>query len=158
MKLYFETTMFNYYFDDDRDGHIDTVRLFEAVRNGKHEAYTSIYTLGELEDAQEPKRSQMLALIDEYNITVLPITNESNHLTNLYVTKNIVPDRFRIDGAHIGIACIYGLDYILSYNFKHINRAKIKLLTGRINQEQGYGTSVICTAKEVLEDETDEEC
>jgi hypothetical protein len=56
-------------------------------------------------------------------------------------------------GAHIGIACIHGLDYVLSYNFQHINKAKTKLLTGRINQSKGYGTVVICTAKEVLADE-----
>jgi hypothetical protein len=35
----------------------------------------------------------------------------------------------------------------------HINRAKTKLLTGRINSEKGYGAIVICTAKEVLDDE-----
>ena len=27
MKLYLETTMFNYYFDTERDGHADTVRV-----------------------------------------------------------------------------------------------------------------------------------
>ena len=28
-KIYIETTLFNYYFDDDRDAHADTVTLFE---------------------------------------------------------------------------------------------------------------------------------
>jgi hypothetical protein len=153
MKLYLETTVFNYYFDIDRSGHADTVRLFDEIRNGKHEAYTSLYTVGELEDAQEPKRSRMIALIDEFNISVLPITEESNQLANLYVAENIIPAKYRLDGAHIGIACIHGLDYVLSYNFQHINKAKTKLLTGRINQSKGYGTIVICTAKEVLADE-----
>jgi len=32
-------------------------------------------------------------------------------------------------------------------------RAKTKLLTERINRKHGYGSVVICTAKEVLEDE-----
>jgi hypothetical protein len=153
MKLYLETTMFNYYFDTDRDGHADTVRLFEEIREGKHEAYTSLYAVEELEDAQEPKRSKMIALIDEHNITVLPITEESNKLANLYVSENVVPAKYRLDGAHIGIACIHELDCVLSYNFKHINRVKTKLLTGHINKGKGYGTVVICTAKEVLEDE-----
>ena len=157
MKLYLETTMFNYYFDTERDGHADTVRLFEAIRAGKHEAYTSLYTIGELEDADEPKRSKMLALLDEYNITVLPITDESDQLADLYISENIIPARFRLDGAHIAVTSINGLDYVLSYNFKHINRAKTKLLTGRINSKKGYGTVLICTAKEVLEDEANEE-
>jgi len=154
MKLYLETTIFNYYFDTERDGHADTVRLFEAIREGKHQAYTSDYAIYELGDAPEPKRSKMLALIDEYNIAMLPITNESDAFADVYVSENIIPARFRLDGAHIAIASLNGLDYVLSCNFQHINRAKTKLLTERINRAQGYGTVVICTAKEVLDDES----
>ena len=153
MKLYLETTIFNYYFDTERDGHADTVRLFEKIKAGEHEAYTSEYAAGELLYAPEPKQSKMLALLDEYNITVLPITDESNQFADLYVSENIIPARFRLDGAHIAIACIHGLDCLLSYNFQHINRIKTKLLTEKINHEKGYKGIVICTAKEVLEDE-----
>jgi predicted nucleic acid-binding protein len=153
MKLYLETTMFNYYFDTERDGHADTVRLFEKIRAGEYEAYTSEYAAGELLNASEPKQSKMLALIDEYNIIILPITDESNQLTDFYVSEKIIPVRFRLDGAHIAIASIYGMDCVLSYNFQHINRVKTKLFTERINHKKGYGGIVICTAKEVLEDE-----
>ncbi|MCL2078926.1 MAG: hypothetical protein FWH17_03680 [Oscillospiraceae bacterium] len=153
MKLYLETTIFNYYFDTERDGHADTVRLFEAIRAGKHEAYTSLYTIGELEDADEPKRSKMLALLDEYNITVFNTSDESDLLADLYVSEGILPAKFRLDGAQIAISSIHGLDYVLSYNYKHINRTKTKLLTDRINNKNGYSNVLICTAKEVLDDE-----
>jgi hypothetical protein len=65
----------------------------------------------------------------------------------------IIPAKFRLDGAQIAIASIHGLDYVLSYNFQHINRAKTKLLTDRVNNEKGYSSVLICTAKEVLDDE-----
>jgi predicted nucleic acid-binding protein len=157
MKLYLETTVFNYYFDTERPGHEETVRLFEEIRAEKHEAYTSGYTVDELEAAPEPKRSNMMALLDEYGIAVLDITAESRNLAALYVDKKIIPARFRLDGAHIAIASIHNLDCIISYNFQHINRVKTKLLTGRINSEHHYGTAVICTAKEVLDDEYQQE-
>jgi predicted nucleic acid-binding protein len=157
MRLYLETTAFNYYFDTERPGHDDVVRLFEEIRAGKHEAYTSGYTFDELSDAPEPKRSKMLALIKEYEITVLNITVESDGLAGLYVKERIIPERYLIDGAHVAIASIHGLDYIISYNFHHINRAKTKLLTGRVNSEHNYGTVLICTAKEVLDDEYQQE-
>ena len=153
MKLYLETTMFNYYFDTERDGHADTVRLFEKIRAGEYEAYTSGYTVVELLNASEPKQSKMLALIDEYNITVFPITEESDLLADLYVSEGIIPAKFRLDGAQIAISSIHGMDYVLSYNYQHINRAKTKLLTDRINNKNGYGSVLICTAKEVLDDE-----
>jgi hypothetical protein len=69
-----------------------------------------------------------------------------------YTSENIIPTKFRLDGAQIAISTIHGLDYVLSYNFQHINRAKTKLLTDRINNEKGYSSVLICTSKEVLAD------
>jgi hypothetical protein len=152
MKLYLETTAFNYFFDE-RPGHDDVVRLFDEIRAGKHEAYTSGYTVEELDVAPEPKRSNMLALIKDYGITVFDPTDESDNLAALYISANIIPERFDYDSAHIAVASINRLDCIISYNFKHINRVKTKLLTGRINSKHNYGTVVICTAREVLDDE-----
>jgi len=50
-KIYLETTMFNYYFDDDRDAHADTVTFFKECLAGKYEPFTSFYVTDELEDA-----------------------------------------------------------------------------------------------------------
>jgi len=68
LRLYLESTLYNYYFDTDRDGHKDTVRLFEAIGAGEYEGYSSEYAMLELLDAEEPKRSEMLALAEKYNI------------------------------------------------------------------------------------------
>ena len=95
----------------------------------------------------------MLALIDEYNIKVLPITDESDQMADLYISQRIILVKYRLDGAQIAISSIHGLDYVLSYNYQHINRAKTKLLTDRVNNQKGYNSVLICTAKEVLEDE-----
>ena len=40
-RLYLETTVFNYYFDVNRDGHGDTVKLFESIGAGEYEGYLS---------------------------------------------------------------------------------------------------------------------
>lgn len=64
-KIYLETTMFNYYFDKERDAHADTVKLFEEIASGKYEAYTSAYVINELSDADELKKSNMLSLTCE---------------------------------------------------------------------------------------------
>ena len=59
LRLYLETTTFNYYYDD-RKGHDDVVRLFEALKAGQFAGYTSDYVTEEIEDAPEPKRTNML--------------------------------------------------------------------------------------------------
>jgi predicted nucleic acid-binding protein len=153
IKLYLETTVFNYYFDEDRDGHDDTVRLFEAIGRGEFEVFTSDYVTAELEQAPEPKRSNMIALIDEYNITVLPTEAEAERLADLYVDSKIIPSRNLYDATHIGIASFHNLDCILSFNFKHINRSKTKVMTAQINFREGYKSIIILTPEEVLENE-----
>jgi hypothetical protein len=102
-------------------------------------------------------RRDGLALLEEFGIVMLEVTAESNRLAELYVAEKIIPERFGYDSSHIAVACINRLDCIISYNFKHINRVKTKLLTGRVNSEHNYGTAVICTAKEVLDDEYQQE-
>ena len=152
-RLYLETTVFNYYFDVDRDGHKDTIRLFEAIGAGKYEGYTSEYVTGELEKTQEPKRGNMLALIEEYGIEILADNMQAQQLAGYYVGNGIIPASYNIDSSHIAVASVYGLDCLVSYNFKHINRAKTKIMTTIINRNEGYNGVVICTAKEVLDDE-----
>ena len=150
-KIYLETTMFNYYFDKERDAHADTVTLFKEIQAGKYEAYTSLYVTDELGDADEPKRSSMLALITEYNINVLDVSDEARDLTDIYVNEGIIPIKYRYDGLHIACATVNDLEYILSLNFKHINKVKTKTMTSSINIREGYKPIIIAAPSEVIE-------
>ncbi len=111
-KIYLETTLFNYYFDEDRDAHADTVTLFEECGAGKFEPYTSLYVTDELGNAPEPKRTKMLSLIQEYGIVVLPNDSEAETLADIYVSDGVIPERFRYDGLHIAVATINDIEYI----------------------------------------------
>ncbi|MCL2089032.1 MAG: hypothetical protein FWH14_06080 [Oscillospiraceae bacterium] len=148
--------MFNYYFDVDRDGHVDTVRLFEEIGEGKYEGYTSEYVIYELQKADEPKRTEMMALIDRYNIHVLEIGEETDRLANVYVREGIIPAKHWLDSAHISTATVNNLDCVLSFNFQHINRLKTKEMTALVNARERYRSVIICTPMEVLENEETE--
>jgi len=151
-KIYLETTVFNHFFDYDREAHFATVKLFEEIQAGKYEAFTSTYVIDELEGANEPKRSNMLALIGKYNIKVLEDEAEAERLAELYVVANIIPAKFMYDGLHIAAATINDLDYIFSLNFKHINRIKTKTMTSNVNIREGYRPITIASPMEVIED------
>jgi len=151
-KIYLETTMFNYYFDAERDGHADTIKLFEEIKAGKYEAYTSSYVLDELEETKDDnKRSNMISLINEYDITVIPGHEEARNLAAIYVTAGVIPAAKSYDSLHIAIATINDLDYIFSFNFQHINRIKTKTMTSAINLSEGYKPVTIATPGEVVE-------
>ena len=124
LRLYLETTVFNYYFDEDRPGHEDVLMLFEAIKAGKYEAYTSSYVMQELEQAPEPKRANMLALIEEYHLNILNTSSKIRRLGELYIERGIIPASHLFDSLHVALASVYELDCIISYNFHHINREK----------------------------------
>ena len=84
-KVYLETTIFNYYFDVERDAHADTVKLFEEVKAGKYQVFTSIYAVNEIMQAPDEKRDKMTALIEEYTITMLDSREEIG--TNLFASR-----------------------------------------------------------------------
>ena len=153
LKIYLETTLFNYYFDEDRDAHADTVILFEECTAGKYEPYTSLYVINELEETQGEKRNMMLSLIERYNITVLALNSEAEQLADIYVKEGIIPVKYRTDGVHIAVAAMNELDMIISMNFQHIVKRKTKIGTGSINALNGYRAVEICTPMEVNEHE-----
>ena len=73
LKVYLETTIFNRFFEENRDYNIETKRLFDKISQNEVEAYSSTYVIEELDKASEPKRTEMLSLIPKFNITVLEI-------------------------------------------------------------------------------------
>jgi len=152
-KIYLETTLFNFYVDESRDAHADTVKLFEEIASGKYEAYTSTYVTDELENAPEAKRDRMMRLITEYNIAVLAPSDEAVKIADIYVAEGIIPKKYRTDGLHIAIATVNDLDIIISMNFRHIVKRRTILATGKINNLNGYRAIEIYSPMEVVEDE-----
>ena len=155
-KVYLETTLFNYYFDETRNAQPVTIAFFEAVGSGQFEGYTSIYAYNELDKAPEPHRSNMLNLIEKYHITVLDTSDEVIRLAEKYIINSIIPKKKRIDALHIAIASVNELDIILSYNFKHINKLKTKTLIPAINLLSSYQEIAIAQPEEVIDDEIDD--
>jgi predicted nucleic acid-binding protein len=150
-KVYIETTLFNYYFDEDRDAHADTVRLFEDIKAGKYEAFTSRYAVDELMNAPEVKRDKMLGLISEYNIFILEPNDEVETLADKYVYEDVISQKHRTDGLHIAVAAVNDLDLIISMNFQHIVKRKTEKMTGAINTLNGYRAVEIISPMEVNE-------
>ena len=151
--IYLETTTFNYYFEKDRDAHPYTVRLFDEIRKGFYEPFTSRYVIDELTLAPEPKRTAMLGLIDAYDVTIFDADVEAERLADLYVAEGIIPAKYRADSRHIAIATVKNLNFIVSLNFKHIVKRRTVLLTEVVNTREGYGRVGIFSPMEVVADE-----
>jgi predicted nucleic acid-binding protein len=154
LKIYLETTVFNFKFaEDSPDKKADTIKLFDEISEGKYVAYTSNYVLQELVKAEEPKRSDMVALVEQYKIRFLEADEIAEKLADKYVAEGIIPSKYKTDGIHIAMATINDLDIIVSYNFQHIVKLKTIIGTESINLREGYKRIGIYSPTEVIEND-----
>jgi predicted nucleic acid-binding protein len=155
-KIYLETTMFNFPFADDAPGYTaDTNRLFDEIKAGKFEPYTSQYVLDELNETKnEHRKNQMKQLLVNCGAYVLEQNEEIERLAAIYIAEGVIPATHGADALHIATAAVNRLDSIISLNFKHIVKAKTIELTEIINYRMGYRKVDIYVPAEVIDYDT----
>jgi predicted nucleic acid-binding protein len=151
-KIYMETSAVNFVFADDApDKRDDTVKLFEEIKQRKYEAFAGYHVIAEINKAGRELREKLLALLKDNNVVVLPPNDDIHYLADLYVKEGIIPLKYRDDAVHIATASYYGMDIIISWNFKHIVKRKTILMTGIVNAREGYKQVSIHSPSEVIE-------
>jgi hypothetical protein len=147
-----ETTIFSFVFaDDSPEKTWATIRLFEEIQTGRYVPYASDYVIDELSQASEPLRSDLLNLIDRYGIITLEAQEEATKLAQIYLREKIVPPSHPVDALHLAIAAIMEMDFIVSWNFRHIVKRNTILATGAINLREGYKPLGIFSPMEVID-------
>ena len=96
-------------------------------------------------DAEAAKlRIQMVAGFEN-----LIISTEVENLAELLVAKGAVPSGSEEDALHIAVASAQGLDFLLTWNFKHINNAENKANIGAVVESCGYACPQLCSPEEL---------
>jgi hypothetical protein len=146
-RLYFDTSVFGGIYDEEfRD---DTEKLFKMVRDGEIVCVYSDLTEYELDSAPERIKTHFLNL-DKKTIEFVEITEEINLLADEYVREKVVGETSIDDCRHIACATINNVDYLISWNFKHIvNVFRIRGYNS-INLKNGYNQLDIRSPKDII--------
>ena len=155
LRVYIETTVWNFPFADDAPERRDiTRRFFEEVRAGRYEVYISTTVAEEIGRAPEPRRSQLQSLVDEIAPAVLEPSEEALALAREYIASGAVPESHRNDATHIAVAVLENMDLLVSWNFQHIVRVSTRRVVSATSRMAGYREIEICTPEEVIDDNT----
>jgi hypothetical protein len=76
-------------------------------------------------------------------------------LAGKLISGKAVPKEYPDDALHIATAALNKMDYLVSWNFKHITNAQTIPLVKRICEENGYKCPEICTPQ-MLQEGVDE--
>lgn len=99
-------------------------------------------------DAEAARRR--LAAIDK--ILVLKANDGAVALAERLVSQGLVPPESAADALHIAVAAVNGIDYLLTWNCKHLANAAHRLKLEALVEAAGYVCPVICTPEELMEE------
>jgi predicted nucleic acid-binding protein len=86
------------------------------------------------------------------NIYSLTISDDAVHLAESLTEKGGVPPQFGEDALHIALCAVHGIDYLLTWNCKHLANASRRHKIEEIVENEGSQCPVICTPAELMED------
>jgi hypothetical protein len=84
------------------------------------------------------------------SMKLLDIDDESKSLARRFISEGALPGNADVDALHIAIACVNEIDYLLTWNCRHIDNAATKPIIRSICVVSGYSSPEICTPLELL--------
>jgi hypothetical protein len=127
-----------------------TTQWWEQDRS-KYELFTSELVIAEAGDGDaDAARRRLDRLAD---IPALVIDDVTKQFAARLIEEGGVPSEAQADALHIAIASLHGLDYLLTWNCRHIDNAATKPLIRSICAIVGYPCPEICTPLELLSED-----
>ena len=149
-RLYFDTSVFGGVYDIEFQR--ETEQLFEMVKRGQIICVYSDLTEFELENAPEKVKEHFINLPNQH-IEFVEITHDINYLAEQYMKEKVVGETSMDDCRHIACATINKVDYLVSWNFKHIvNVFRIRGYNA-INLKTGHFQLDIRSPKDIIGNE-----
>ena len=85
-------------------------------------------------------------------LTVLNISPEANMLAQNLIDAGAIPQNLRPDAQHIAIATVNSIEYLISWNYKHIVNETKRQLINQVCRASGFQPTTLCTPIELIEE------
>jgi len=115
----------------------------------KYDLTTSPVVEREISRGDERAAERRIQLIR--GVRLLAVTPESVKLAHRLIKNGPLPEKAEIDALHISVAAVHGIEYLLSWNCKHIANVFMQKDVARVIEAHGYECPVLCTPESMLE-------
>lgn len=129
-------------------GNIEVTRDWWKLRRSAFTLYISQVVLSEAAQGDVEIATQRLNAVN--NVPLLEVTEAVENLAAQFMRKSNLPVKASDDAVHIALATVNGLDYLLTWNCKHIANAQIQRKLIEICSDFGYTLPIICTPYELM--------
>ena len=152
-KAYLETTIISYLTAaSSRDvviaGHQQITRNWWD-RRSRFELYVSAAVVDEVARGDVAVARRRLAVL--HDLPVLDLSAGVHQLAARLISKRAVPAPALVDAVHIAVAAVNEIDYLLTWNCRHIANAAVRGKIEETCRAEGLRAPVICTPEELME-------
>jgi PIN domain len=154
-KIYLETTIISYLAarpskDLITAAHQQVTRDWWQYRRRDFDLFSSQLVIQESSAGDAVVAQTRLQLLSD--ISLVQVNVDCVSLARALVERGPIPEKAAVDALHIAIATVHGMDYLLTWNCKHIANAEMQTAVNRICRSAGYEPPVICTPEELSGD------
>ena len=152
-KIYLETTIVSYLTaKPNRDlviaAHQQITQEWWEARRECFGLFISELVIREASAGDEVAAQRRLDALEE--IPLLQLNEDSLYLAKELVQKGPIPQKAREDAFHIALATVHGMDYLLTWNCRHIANAEMHKGIASVCISLGYETPIISTPEELM--------
>jgi len=148
MKMYLDTSVISALFDDrNPERQALTEEFFSRI--DIYDVYISELTIAEIESTPDQSlKNKMKQIIKDFS--VLEINESVEELAKECVNYGAVPESYQEDAYHIAVVILNEMDYLISWNFRHIVRRITKDIVRMISTLRNLKQVEITTPGELL--------
>jgi len=134
LSLYLDTSVIGGYFDAEFMA--DTRALWRLKEMGRFRFVSSVVVDQEIADAPQQVRALMRATFA--SAALLPLSDEADALAQAYLAQKVVPLDYEDDAYHVAVCTVARIEYLVSWNFKHLVNVRREAGFNAVNLLQGY--------------------
>ena len=127
-----------------------TYQWWEDERT-KYELFISELVIAEASEGNLEAAKRRLSALEK--IPELPIDEEAGDLAAAIMLGGGIPATSESDALHVAVAAVHRIDYLLTWNCRHINNATTKPIIRALCEKSGYFYPEICTPLELLSED-----
>jgi hypothetical protein len=83
-------------------------------------------------------------------LTSLDVTEDADSLTQAIMAAGMLPPHAFPDAAHVAVSSVHAVDYLLTWNCKHLANAQIARRIALVCEKLGHEMPMICTPEELM--------
>jgi hypothetical protein len=130
-------------------GRQQVTRLWWPTAQIKHRLFVSRLVADEC-GAGDPSAAAERLLVMK-SLEFLTASPESDTLAEQLIAGRAIPATEPRDAAHVSLAAVSGIEYLVTWNFKHIVNPATRAAIESICRQAGYRPPIICTPDELRE-------